>query len=349
MLGTTPVSLAATTVARPSPPAVAFERNPALDFTKGALVLCMVAYHTLNYFRYDVNLLRHLHFLPPSFIFIAGFLITHLYHSKIRAGDRRVPQRLLVRGLKTLALFIGLNVAVHSLVDSTHNRHLGLGVLLDHIDVIFLDGQQRASVFGVLLPISYLLLLSAILLPIAQRVRYAIHLVAGGTFVLCLLLEPRGLLAPNLDLVSMGLLGMLFGFASRAALDLVGKYLLFLVLAYLGYSLAVRFRYPTYAMNTVGVCLSLLLLYAVGLRFASNGMVGRSITLLGNYSLLSYLAQIAILQLLFRICRHFGVLTGDIVVPFFATTVLTLGCITLTDALRHRFGLADRAYKMVFV
>ena len=45
--------------------------TPALDFTKGALVLIMVLYHWLNYFygpRGDVY--RYLRFLTPSFIFI---------------------------------------------------------------------------------------------------------------------------------------------------------------------------------------------------------------------------------------------------------------------------------------
>lgn len=48
-------------------------RIPALDFTKGALVLTMVLYHWLNYFVGVTGYYyRYLHFLTPSFIFITG-------------------------------------------------------------------------------------------------------------------------------------------------------------------------------------------------------------------------------------------------------------------------------------
>src|SRR5690349_11729639 len=51
-------------------------RNPALDFTKGVLVLLMVLYHWINYFvTREGDLYRYLRFITPSFIFITGFLI----------------------------------------------------------------------------------------------------------------------------------------------------------------------------------------------------------------------------------------------------------------------------------
>src|ERR1700726_2047192 len=58
-------------------------RISALDFTKGALVLIMVLYHWLNYFvASDGFFYRYLRFLTPSFIFIAGFLISNVYLSR---------------------------------------------------------------------------------------------------------------------------------------------------------------------------------------------------------------------------------------------------------------------------
>ncbi|HZL42263.1 MAG TPA: hypothetical protein VFD66_03165, partial [Verrucomicrobiae bacterium] len=76
------------------------ERNAALDFAKGALVLCMVVYHSFNYFHHDRDVLRYLHFLPSSFIFIAGFLITNVYLARYDIGDSRLHRRLFVRGAK---------------------------------------------------------------------------------------------------------------------------------------------------------------------------------------------------------------------------------------------------------
>src|SRR4051812_8978697 len=58
------------------------KRVPALDFTKGALVLIMVLYHWMNYFiRADGDVYKYLRFLTPSFIFITGFLVSQVYLS----------------------------------------------------------------------------------------------------------------------------------------------------------------------------------------------------------------------------------------------------------------------------
>ncbi len=87
-------------------------RIPALDFTKGALVLIMVLYHWMNYFlNLSWDLLKYLHFLTPSFIFITGFMVSNVYLSKYAAADPRLSKRLFTRGLKLLAIFLVLNLA----------------------------------------------------------------------------------------------------------------------------------------------------------------------------------------------------------------------------------------------
>jgi peptidoglycan/LPS O-acetylase OafA/YrhL len=323
-------------------------RNAALDFTKGALVLCMILYHTLNYFRYDPNLLRHIHFLPPSFIFIVGFLVTHLYLAKFRAGDTRVPHRLFVRGLKTLALFVALNLVVHSLFRASYNRSLGLDAFLSQIGAVFFSGEERVSVFRILLPIAYVLLISALLLQLSRWFRPALHLAAGGTFLVCVVLAHRGQLGSLPDLVSMGLVGTVAGYMSRARLDRIARPLVLLALAYAAYTVGVRYQYPTYLMNTAGIGLSLLLFYGIGLKIAHRGGLAAAVTLLGNSSLPAYLVQIAVLQVLFRVAGHVGMEEGGVIVPLLVTFVLTLAVIKAVHAARRRVVLADSAYKAVF-
>ena len=86
-------------------------RIPALDFTKGALVLIMVLYHWINYFIGNQwGYYRYLRFLTPSFIFIAGFMISNVYLSKYAAADPRLSKRLLIRGIKLMAVFLVLNL-----------------------------------------------------------------------------------------------------------------------------------------------------------------------------------------------------------------------------------------------
>ena len=326
----------------------AVDRDAALDFAKGGLVLCMVAYHTLNYFHHDLFLLRQLHFLPPSFIFIAGFLITSVYLPRIRRGDTSAYRRLLVRGLKLFVLFVALNVIVQTLCQTSYNRNLGLGALVGQLDTVLLTGEHRATVFGVLLPISYLLLVSAALLRIARATPYALAAIAAGTFVLCAVLERQGLLFFNLDLLSMGLLGLVAGFVGKAQLDRLGANLTALTPAYLAYALAICYWYPAYLLNTVGVTLALLLLYALGRRFANRGFLGRMVTLAGAYSLWSYLVQIAALQILFRLTRHSGALADAILTPLAVTVVITLAAVKALDYARAHSRAATRAYRFVF-
>ncbi len=48
--------------------------------------------------------------LTPSFIFITGFLVSHVYLRRYAADSPVLRGRLLRRGLKLLALFVALNV-----------------------------------------------------------------------------------------------------------------------------------------------------------------------------------------------------------------------------------------------
>src|SRR3984957_1256663 len=86
------------------------QRIPALDFTKGALVLIMVLYHWINYFIWQWPYYEYLRFLTPSFIFITGFMVSHVYLSKYAAADPRLSKRLFTRGLKLMAIFLLLNL-----------------------------------------------------------------------------------------------------------------------------------------------------------------------------------------------------------------------------------------------
>src|ERR1039458_3410046 len=61
---------------------VASTRIAALDWTKGALILFMVAYHAINYSAFRPLAFRYLAFLPPSFILITGFLVGQVYAAK---------------------------------------------------------------------------------------------------------------------------------------------------------------------------------------------------------------------------------------------------------------------------
>src|SRR5208337_2524073 len=144
-------------------------RIPALDFTKGALVLIMVLYHWINYF-YGAQDNRYLRFLTPSFIFITGFIVSNIYLSKYGIADPKLFKRLIERGLKILGVFALLNVTRSLISVETFPWQIpeDQRPIRSLIDMYIVGngvggGQSKALAFYILVPISFLLILSAMI------------------------------------------------------------------------------------------------------------------------------------------------------------------------------------------
>ena len=67
---------------------------------------------------------------------------------------------------------------------------------------------------------------------------------------------------------------------------------------YVGYLIAINIWGERYFLEVIGVCLSVLLIYSLGVRSIRGCPMRSTLVLLGKYSLFSYIAQIALLQLL---------------------------------------------------
>jgi hypothetical protein len=309
----------------------------------------MVVYHCLNYFYNDREILKYLHFLPPSFICIAGFLVTSVYLAKYDIGDSRLHRRLFIRGFKLLLIFIALNLFVNSLVSTSYNRNpLGQDVFLNHLDSIFLIGGSRRAIFEVLLPISYLLLLSGVLLKGCRIFPYFLHVVSGATILVCLILAFQEVLPYNLELLSMGFLGMVGGFIAMRQIDRFASHLGFLLIAYVLYLAVISYWYPVYALNIIGICLTLALLYSLGLKAGTQGIIQEGIILLGKYSLLAYIVQIGVLQILFRGMRKLPLGESRLIISLVATLIIMLAIIEAVDHVRARWSFVNRMYNAVF-
>jgi peptidoglycan/LPS O-acetylase OafA/YrhL len=332
------------------------QRNPALDFTKGALVLFMVLYHWLEYFVSATgDFYRYIRFVTPSFIFITGFLISNIYLSKYEMSDPRLPKRLLQRGLKILAIFVLLNVVISLLFSQSYaGRILFTSFSVSNLVAIYvtgntlIEGSGKAAAFYVLVPISYLLLLSAGLLILGRFFKNIFHLVfmlfLGGMLILNL----TGRKSANLELLTIGLLGVLFGYVPIEKVNRVVRHPYMIVGAYLCFLLAIRIWDATYPLQVVGVCLSVTLIYLVGIKSGDLTRVRKYVDLLGKYSLLGYIAQIAILQVLYRSLRYVNLGTGTLILSFVLAFALTMISVEVVDRLRARSTVVDRLHKAVF-
>ncbi|HJT71968.1 MAG TPA: acyltransferase [Terriglobales bacterium] len=320
-------------------------RVAALDFTKGALVLIMVLYHWLNYFvTADGDVYKYIRFLTPSFIFISGFLISQVYLSTKIPPRHDLRSRLLVRGLKLLTLVAVLNIALFT-VQGVGSRVQALSPS-DAVAAFFLGTNPVA--FSVLVPIAYLLILAAILAPVFRRNVNTFH-ITSALFVACaLVLSFLNISNSYMEIFSIGTLGISIGHWPMERINHIVKRPITMIVAYILYLVAITIWNVIYPLQIAGVCLSVSLIYLIGLAYSESNSVGKTIVLLGQYSLFGYIAQIIILQVLRRAAH---LVDGGITVTiaaFVMCLVATIVSVMLLDKSRRIVRPVNTVYKAVF-
>ena len=336
-------------------PHVSGPRIAALDFTKGALVLFMVLYHWLNYFvAPQGDFYRYIRFVSPSFIFITGFLISNVYFSKYKMTNPQLPKRLALRGLKILGIFVALNLAIALLFSRSYDGQITF-LSSEALRAVFVAGNTemvgsgKAAAFYILVPIGYLLLLSAGLTVGARHFRYIFHVacIAGlaGVFVLWRNFEHSG----NLEMITIGLLGVVAGDRPLQVIKKIASHRFIFLIAYVCYVAAIIAFNVVYPLLIVGVFLSLMFFFMLGELF-KTGAVSDHIVLLGKYSLFAYVSQIAILQFMHRGLRYADVSSNAAVVlaSFVTAFVLTSLSVVVMQWMRTRASIIDRGYKAIF-
>lgn len=337
-------------------PGGAAVHDEALDFSKGILVLFMVLYHWINYFvgvrpQYYTYLL----FLTPSFIFITGYMISHIHFQKYGTGSLRLPGRLLVRGLKLLGVFVGLNVLIGLAMPSSLVRRSFAGsswpTSLFSVFVtgnITADQGGKTAAFMILVPIAYLLIVAAGLTVLCRRVKYAFHYASSLFMVSIFLLHWQGMHSFNLELLMIGLLGVVLGYAKREQIAAIVSHPYLLCALYGAYLVAISIWDVTLPVQTIGAVLTAIVIYVAGQSRGEPGNIRRRAILLGKYSLFGYISQITILQVLRRISwfsRH-GVIV--LLLSLLLGFVLTVVVVDLVDWSRMKSRSVDQLYRLVF-
>ena len=342
------------TVTRQSGKRDATQRIAALDFTKGALVLLMVLYHWINYFiGPQWPYYFYLRFLTPSFIFISGFVITHVYLSKYDPADVRLPKRLLVRGLKLLVIFAALNVGRSVVLPMlSSGSPVADPLALKNILAVYVTGNlpntTKLVSFSILVPIAYLLMFSAALMVPMRRHRYTFHVACAFLLALISSLAYFGITSENLEFVTVGMLGALVGFMPISAINNIGKHPFSLAVAYVLYIIAITIWNVPFPLLIVGVFLSVGLIYWIGAHEGAARRIRNETILLGKYSLFGYISQIVILQLLHAGLRRFSLGIPVLAISFLAAFALTVISVEVVDRARATATSVDKLYKVVF-
>jgi hypothetical protein len=323
-------------------------RIATIDFIKGALVVFMVVYHSLNYSAWRAMPGLYMAFLPPSFILITGFLVTNVYTGKYHAGSWSLYRRLLVRGMKLIVIFTVLNLSANALFTENYNgQKLGVTSFFSEWQNIFLFGSGRKPAFEILLPIGYLLLASPVLLALYFANTRLVPLLAGVAFVALTWMEQAGLVLRIEDMFSVGVIGMAAGQVPLAKWEGIARNWFYVLVPYALYWLAWGLLGQIYPAQVFAACVSVLLLYAIGIRLKPGAFLVAEINRLGRYSLFSYIAQIAVLQALHRLAFR-----GTSFLSAFWLTVLTLvltwGAVRFVEVFRRKSQLLDGLYRTTF-
>lgn len=326
------------------------DRIPILDAVKGLLVVLMVLYHWLNYFVVrDGDIYKYLRFITPSFIFVTGFVITSVYLGRYRVGEWRLHERLLTRGLKLLVLFTVLNLLANAVLNTNYEgTQLGVGTFVSRAFAVYVVGGGQGVAFEVLVPIGYLLAASSLLLmgcKLHKHFLLGLWLVCVGSVYG---LKWWGMGSVNVELFSMGLLGMVVGCFGMQRIDRVARPAVAWIGAYVLYLGVLSVYNVMFELQVVGLILNAALLYGAAKRLGGTGTVVRKVILLGQYSLFAYIAHIVILQVLARTMPPTDWWMGTYVVSLSVALALTLVAVETTGWVRRHSVLMDRLYRAVF-
>lgn len=323
-------------------------RDETLDFVKGSLVLVMVLYHWLNYFvTLDWDVYRYLRFLTPSFILITGFLVSHVYLARYSCDGSRVRRRLVQRGMKLLLLFVVLNVLGEIVLGGRQGGAAPSTSWPARAQAIFVTGDSGAA-FNILVPIGYFLLLAPWGFLVSRRTGISLPAMAGAALVMTIGASLAGFANSHLELLSVALVGLAAGATEFRRIDTVLRRPGLLLFGYLLYLAAITVWNVLFALQVIGVCLSVLLIYIIGVKWGTQGRLQRCVVDLGKYSLFSYIAQIAALQLLRRGLRGADLTGAALMIPFALGLIVTIVAVQLMVTLRARSQAADSLYRTVF-
>ena len=201
--------------------------------------------------------------------------------------------------------------------------------------------------FNILVPIAYLLIMSAAVV-LTRRVRSAFYCTLSVLIAAVISVRFWNLENSYLDLLMIGVLGVAIGFAERDKLALITSHPYILTALYCLFLAAITVWGVPLPLEITSVILTTALLYTAGTRPGAAGTVRRRLIVLGKYSLLGYIAQIAILQGLRRVSwlSQNGVVAS--LVALLLGVLLTVAIVEAVDIARQKSKIANNLYRLVF-
>ena len=324
---------------------ISFKRNSAIDFTKGVLVILMVLYHCLNYLDYGTIPHDYMSFLPPSFLLITGIIISRIYLPRMKKNEISTSKRLAIRFLKLFFIFSFLNIIAR--IFFNRNQY-GLSLSLESFFAnwynIYILGSPKEVAFDVLLPISYTILISIILLKLGKEKSSIILMVSVILLTLCFILDKIGYLYDNFSLASFGFTGMAIGLINYTKINDLSKYWSTAILLLIIQITCTVVIFDSYFKQVILTVISVALFYVVGTKINLKHTLTAQTVLLGQYSLLSYIVQILYIQFYNVVNNMLGSKKTGLIILTASVLFLTWITVFITRYLREKFKKIDGLY-----
>jgi hypothetical protein len=152
----------------------------------------------------------------------------------------------------------------------------------------------------------------------------------------------------NLALVSAGLIGVIVGRVPDSALSLLRRYWYLPVIVYAGYVAFTHLVWQSRFDQLLNAFLALVAIFGLCAAMGGGGLFGRELLVVGKYSLLAYIFQIAVLQVL---TRSFGRLEPFTISFFLQMLGVGVAMLLMAESLqwvRKRSVWIDASYRFVF-
>jgi len=253
-----------------------------------------------------------------------------------------------VRGLKLLILFTLLNLLINLTgIGNPDKVQPGIQRYMNTLFEVYVSGEPRYASFQILLPIAYLLIAAPVFLALRELRLWLF----AASVAMALASSLSGIESVNLEFMTLGALGISGGmltntlnhsFAVSGRWTIIGGLLVSIAL--------MKFLSANLATYALGTMIILKLLYDLGKAVRVDGGLARILVLLGQYSLLCYIAQIIFMQVLYRgLSRPRWELGYEVAIIVFVTVVFLVLLSAGVAKLRDRYRFADKAYNLIFL
>jgi hypothetical protein len=326
--------------------------DATFDIIKGALVVWMVVRHTviIASTAHEGFFARYVNFLSGSFIFIMGYMIGRFAQKKFSLEPGPASLRLMIRGAKILLIFSALNFLIQaSGFGNVDKASGGVAAFLANMGAIY-TGDARVASFIVLLPIGYLLLLAPLLLAAASGGRRwaAVTVLVSSLVVGVVPATPQDSLV--IKFMLGGVAAIALGQLTQPGSASGSRWRWLLIPALLAGGIWISGPLGVnITAYTAGIALVLVAMYWAAGTMNAQGAAARSLAMLGRYSLVGYILQILLIQLLLRALGGQRLPVGPEIAAIGVVTLSTVfACCWMLEWMRARSRGIDGAYRLVF-